>query len=61
MPESEDKGLEEYLGGGSRLSGAYRDAASDEPSADLDEVVIEAARRDLHLGPKVAYSPFTRS
>jgi len=60
MAERDDE-LEHYLKGGSKLSRAWREAADEEPNADLDEVIIEAARREVHRGPKVAYSPFSRS
>ena len=61
MVERDDRGLDDYLRGGSPLSAAYREARGEEPSADLDEVLLERARREMHLGPKVAWSPFTRS
>jgi hypothetical protein len=60
MPERDDE-LEKYLRGGSKLTGAWREAGNEEPGADLDEVIIEAARREVRKGPKVAYSPFSRS
>lgn len=59
--ERDDRELDDYLRGESPLSAAYREARGDEPSADLDEVLLEKARREMHLGPKVAWSPFTRS
>ncbi|HEX6827463.1 MAG TPA: hypothetical protein VF104_00635 [Burkholderiales bacterium] len=59
MVERDDRELDDFLRGGSRLSAAYREAGSDEPGADLDEVLLEKARREMHLGPKVAWSPFT--
>jgi len=59
--ERDDRELDDYLRGGSPLSAAYREARGEEPSADLDEVLLEKARREMHLGPKVAWSPFTRS
>jgi len=60
MPERDDE-LEKYLRGGSQLTRAWREAGDEEPNADLDEVIIEAARREVRKGPKVAYSPFSRS
>lgn len=60
MAERDDE-LEEYLGGRSKLSRAWRDAGDEEPDADLDEVIVEAARRKVRRGPRVAYSPFSRS
>lgn len=59
--ERDDRELDDYLRGGSPLSAAYRGARGEEPAADLDEVLLERARREVHLGPKVAWSPFTRS
>ncbi|HEX6828920.1 MAG TPA: hypothetical protein VF104_08070 [Burkholderiales bacterium] len=61
MAERDDRELDDYLRGGSRLSTAYRETGSEEPGADLDEVLLERARREVHRGPKVAWSPFTRS
>jgi len=60
MAEPDDE-LEEYLRGRSKLSRAWRDAGNEEPNADLDEVIVEAARREVRKGPRVAYSPFSRS
>jgi len=60
MPEPDDE-LEKHLRGGSKLTRAWREAGDEEPGADLDEVIIEAARREVRKGPKVAYSPFSRS
>ena len=61
MTEREDRELDDYLRGGSPLSAAYRGERGEAPSPDLDEVLLERARREVHLGPKVAWSPFTRS
>lgn len=61
MSERDDRDLDDYLRGDSRLSAAYREARGEEPSAELDEVLLERSRRELRLGPKVAWSPFTRS
>lgn len=61
MSERDDREFDDYLRGGSRLSDAYREARAEEPSADVDEVLLERSRRELRLGPKVAWSPFTRS
>lgn len=57
----EDRELDDYLRGTSRLSAAYRASRGEEPPADVDEVLLERSRRELRLGPKVAWSPFTRS
>jgi hypothetical protein len=61
MAEGDDRELEEYLRGDSRLSAAYGEVRHAEPPADLDEIVLEKARREVHLGPKVAWSPFIRA
>lgn len=61
MGEREDRELDDFLRGDSRLSAAYRQARGDEPRPEIDEVLLERARRELRLGPKVAWSPFTRA
>lgn len=57
----EDRELDDYLRGTSRLSAAYRASRAEEPPAEVDEVLLERSRRELRLGPKVAWSPFIRS
>jgi hypothetical protein len=59
--ERDEREFDDYLRGGSRVSAAYREAPADAPPPGLDEVLIERARRELRLGPKVAWSPFTRA
>jgi hypothetical protein len=61
MAEGDDRELDDYLRGDSRLSAAYGEVRDAEPPADLDEIVLEKARREVHLGPKVAWSPFIRA
>jgi len=59
-PDTQDRGLEDYLAGGSALSGAYRRLAREEPEERLDQTVLSAARHHVEVQREVAHSPFSR-
>lgn len=47
-----DKALEAYLEGKDGVSATYRKLEDEEPSADLDARILQAARDELALGPQ---------
>ena len=60
-PDTEDRGLEDYLAGGSELSEAYRRLGREEPEGHLDQSILSAARHDVDVEHQVAHSPFSRN
>lgn len=47
----DDRELEQYLEGGSRLSGRYRDASAEGTPPELDEAILSRARAELKRKP----------
>jgi len=60
-PDTEDRGLEDYLAGGSELSEAYRRLGREEPEGRLDQSILSAARHHVDVEHQVAHSPFSRN
>jgi len=60
MADSKDKSIVELPGGQSDLSRLYARVDKDEPSAGLDKTILEAAKADVHAGPR-ASGPFGAS
>jgi hypothetical protein len=58
--ERDEEMLREFLEGDSALSRIYRRDANEKPSAQLDETILAAARRNLARTSRVAHSPFAR-
>lgn len=56
----DDKEFEEFLAGRDPLSRSYREAAAEQPSADLDAAILAAARRAAGAGPQAAGSKTQR-
>jgi hypothetical protein len=52
MPEAKDEMLDEYLAGNSELSRQYREAATESSPANLDALILRAARRELRPQPR---------
>ena len=50
----DDGMLEEFLAQRDPLSRRYREAASEQPSRELDDAILAAARRAVHAGPRAA-------
>lgn len=61
--KQDDQMFEDYLQGGSSLSGAYRAEGKARPPAHLDKAILTAANEAVRSeqSSKVAYSPFARS
>lgn len=61
--KQDDQMFEDYLQGGSSLSGAYRAEGKARPPAHLDKAILTAANEAVRSEQpsKVAYSPFARS
>ena len=61
--KQDDQMFEDYLQGGSSLSGAYRAEGKAQPPAHLDKAILTAANEAVRSeqSSKVAYSPFARS
>ena len=61
--KQDDLMFEDYLQGGSSLSGAYRAEGKARPPAHLDKAILTAANEAVRSeqSSKVAYSPFARS
>lgn len=61
--KQDDQMFEDYLQGGSSLSGAYRAEGKVRPPAHLDKAILSAANEAVRSGQtsKVAYSPFARN
>lgn len=53
MTQPDDRELEQYLAGGSKLSRRYRDASGEGAPADLDEVILAQARAEMRRKPNL--------
>jgi hypothetical protein len=53
MTQPDDRELEEYLEGGSKLSRRYREAGGESTPPELDEAVLAQARAELRRKPNV--------
>ena len=51
MTQPDDRELEQYLEGGSKLSRRYRDASSESAPPELDEAILARARAELKRKP----------
>jgi hypothetical protein len=51
MTERDDRELDQYLAGGSKLSRRYRDASAEGTPPELDEAVLARARAELRRKP----------
>lgn len=51
MTQPDDRELEQYLEGGSKLSRRYRDASGEGAPPDLDEAILAQARAELRRKP----------
>lgn len=51
MTEPDDRELQDYLKGGSRLSRAYRQAGNETPPPELDEAILARARAEARRKP----------
>jgi type IV secretory pathway VirB10-like protein len=51
--EPDDRELEQYLEGGSKLSRRYRDASSEAAPPELDEIILARARAELRRKPSL--------
>jgi len=53
MTQPDDRELEQYLAGGSKLSRRYRDASGEGAPPDLDEAILARARAELRRKPSL--------
>ncbi len=53
MTQPDDRELEQYLDGGSKLSRRYRDASSETSPPDVDEAILARARAELRRKPSL--------
>ena len=53
MTEPDDRELERYLDGGSKLSARYREAGGESTPPELDEVILAQARAEARRKPNV--------
>lgn len=54
------KELKEYLSGNSAVSRGYKQHATDEPSAAVDDAIRAAAKREANAAPRHIMNPFGR-